>query len=171
MAPENKEELYFANLTANTSFQKTFANENEKEPLITMLNVFLARKLAHPIVEVHIKNPYMAGQTSENRDSVFDILCEDSEGCQFMVEMQVGRQAYFVKRVLYYVCMAVANSGQKGNWDFDFVPIYSISFLNFELDFGNDDVIQYISLSNELHPEIRYDYIVDPYKPCFRQRF
>ena len=159
MVTENEEERYFANLTANTSFQKTFANEKEKEPLITMLNVFLAKKLAHPIVDVHIKNPYVAGQTNENRDSVFDILCKDSEGRQFMVEMQVGRQAYFLKRIIFYVCMAIANDAPKGDWDFNFTPIYSISFLNFELDFGNDDVIQYVSLSNELHPEIRYNYI------------
>jgi predicted transposase/invertase (TIGR01784 family) len=31
--------------------------------------------------------------------------------------------------------------------------------MDFDLDFRNNDVIQYISLSNEDHPEIRYDYI------------
>jgi hypothetical protein len=55
--------------------------------------------------------------------------------------------------------MAITNSGKKGNWDFNYPKIYSLSFLNFELDFGNDDVIQYLSFSNEDHPEIRYDYI------------
>jgi len=157
MDTENEEII--ADLTADMPFKKTFANEEEKEPLITMLNVFLAWKLTHPIVDVHIKNPYVAGQTSENRDSIFDIYCKDSEGKQFLVEVQVGKQAYFIKRVLYYACMAIANSGKKGDWDFNFPPVYSLSFMNFDLDFKNDDLVQYISLSNDAHPEIRYDYI------------
>jgi predicted transposase/invertase (TIGR01784 family) len=150
---------YYADLKLDMPFKKTFANENEKEPLIVLLNVFLARKLASPIVDVDIKNPYIKGQTLENRDSIFDILCEDAKGNKFIVEVQVGKQAFFIKRVLFYACMAIANSGKKGNWDFDYPKIYSLSFLNFELDFKNDDVVQYISLSNEEHPEIRYDYI------------
>jgi len=157
MVEENEEVI--AHLTADMGFKKTFANENEKEPLITLLNVFLERKLARPIVDVHIKNPYVAGQTAENRDSIFDIYCKDSEGKQFLVEVQVGKQAYFIKRVIYYVCMAIANSGKKGEWDFDFPPVYSISFMNFDLDFKNGDVIQYISLSNDVYPEIRYNYM------------
>jgi predicted transposase/invertase (TIGR01784 family) len=150
---------YYADLKLDMPFKKTFANENEKEPLIVLLNVFLERKLNSPIVDVDIKNPYIKGQTFENRDSIFDILCEDANGNKFLVEVQVGKQAFFIKRVLFYACMAIANSGKKGNWDFNYPKIYSLSFLNFELDFGNDDLVQYLSLSNEDHPEIRYDYI------------
>jgi predicted transposase/invertase (TIGR01784 family) len=149
----------YADLKLDMPFKKTFANEREKEPLIVLLNAFLARKLEHPIADVRIKNPYVPGQTSENRDSVFDILCEDSTGSKFLVEVQVGRQAFFVKRVLFYACMAIANSGVKGDWDFNYPPVYALSFMDFDLDFRNDDVIQYLSLSNEDHPEIRYDYI------------
>jgi len=154
------EELPFADLTADTAFKKTFANEKEKEPLIVLLNAFLEKVLAHPIVDVNIKNPYVLGQTLENRDSVFDILCEDSAGNQFLVEVQVGRQAYFIKRVLFYVCMAIANSAKKGEWDFDYQPVYSLSFMSFDLhDFRNDDMVQYLGISNIVHPEIRYDFI------------
>jgi predicted transposase/invertase (TIGR01784 family) len=150
---------YFADLKVDMPFKKTFANENEKEPLIVMLNVFLAKKLAHPIVDVDIKNPYVAGQTVENRDSIFDIRCEDSQGNRFIVEVQIGKQAYFIKRVLFYACMAIADSGKKGDWDFNYAPVYTLSFLSFDLDFGNDDIVQHLSLSNDSYPEIRYNYI------------
>ncbi|MDR0515975.1 MAG: Rpn family recombination-promoting nuclease/putative transposase [Fibromonadaceae bacterium] len=149
----------FADLKLDMPFKKTFANESEKEPLIVMLNVFLARKLKHPIVDVHIKNPYAPGQTFENRDCIFDILCKDAKGNKFLVEVQVGRQAFFIKRVLFYACMAVTDNGKKGDWDFNYPPVYTLSFMDFDLDFKNNDVIQYLSLSNEDHPEIRYDYI------------
>jgi predicted transposase/invertase (TIGR01784 family) len=55
--------------------------------------------------------------------------------------------------------MAVTNNAEKGDWDFNYPPVYTLSFMDFDLDFKNDDVIQYISLSNEDHPEIRYDYV------------
>jgi len=154
MAEKNEE--CFADLTVDMPFKKTFANEQEKEPLITMLNVFLEKALRHPIVDVSIKNPYVPGQTLENRDSIFDILCQDSEGSKFMVEVQVGKQSYFIKRVFYYVCMAIANSGQKGDWDFDYPPVYSLSFMNFDLeDLRNDDVVQHFGICNLAYPEIR----------------
>ncbi|MDR3000664.1 MAG: Rpn family recombination-promoting nuclease/putative transposase, partial [Fibromonadaceae bacterium] len=150
---------YYADLTVDMPFKKTFANEKDKEPLIVMLNVFLEKKLTYPIVDVDIKNPYVPGETIENRDSVFDILCEDSQGSKFLVEVQVGKQAYFIKRVLFYACMAITKSGKKGNWDFNYPAVYSLSFLNFDLDFGNNDIVQYLSLSNDNYPEIRYGYI------------
>ncbi|MDR0517351.1 MAG: Rpn family recombination-promoting nuclease/putative transposase [Fibromonadaceae bacterium] len=150
----------FADLKLDMPFKKTFANESEKEPLIVMLNVFLERKLSSPIVDVHIKNPYTPGQTFESRDAVFDIFCKDAKGNKFLVEVQVGRKAFFIKRVLFYACMAVTNSGVKGNWDFNYPPVYCLSFMDFDLvDFRNDNVIQYVSLSNEDYPEIRYNYI------------
>jgi predicted transposase/invertase (TIGR01784 family) len=149
----------FADLKLDMPFKKTFANESEKEPLIVMLNVFLERKLSSPIVDVHIKNPYSPGQTFENRDAVFDIFCKDAKGNKFLVEVQVGRKAFFIKRVLFYACMAITNNAEKGEWDFNYPPVYTLSFMDFDLDFKNGDVIQYISLSNEDHPEIRYDYI------------
>jgi predicted transposase/invertase (TIGR01784 family) len=64
--------------------------------------------------------------------------------------------------------MAVANLAKKGKmesrgkkvpYDYNIPVVYTLSFLDFDADFGKgcDEVIQYISLSNELHPEIRYD--------------
>jgi predicted transposase/invertase (TIGR01784 family) len=55
--------------------------------------------------------------------------------------------------------MAVTDNGKKGDWDFNYPPVYTLSFMDFDLDFKNDDVIQYLSFSNEDHPEIRYGYI------------
>ena len=58
--------------------------------------------------------------------------------------------------------MAVANSGKRGkDWDFDFPRIYSLNFLNFDLDIWEkcDEIVQYLSLQNDNHPEIQHDYI------------
>ncbi len=152
----------YADLTLDLPFKKAFASEEDKELLIALLNAFLEKKLKQPITDVVIKNPYVKGQAMHNRDSIFDIRCQDSQGNRFIVEVQIGKQVHFIKRTLFYICMAIANNGVKGgNWDFDYPPVYTLSFLDFELDFGkgNDDVVQYLSLSNEEHPEIRYNFI------------
>jgi len=158
LAPKGK----FAQLTLDFPFKKTFASEGGENVLIALLNAFLERKLAHPITQVVIQNPYIQGQTKASRDAILDIRCQDSMGNRFIVEMQIGRQEHFIKRVIYYLSMAIADSARKGeDWDFNFPNLYSLNFLNYDLCFGkgNDSVVQYLCLCNEEHPEIKYDYL------------
>ena len=152
----------FAQLTLDFPFKKTFATEGDEDLLIALLNAFLERKLAHPITQVVIQNPYIQGQTKASRDAILDIRCQDSEGNRFIVEMQIGRQEHFIKRVIYYLSMAILDSGKKGeDWDFNFPNVYSLNFLNYDLYFGknNDNVVQYLCLCNEDFPDVKYDYM------------
>jgi len=152
----------YADLTQDFVFKKAFASEQDKELLISLLNAFLERKLKHPIMDVTIKNPYIQGETLINRDSILDIRCKDSEGNHFIVEMQVSQQHFFIKRAIHYLCMSIANSAKKGeDYDFDFPKSYSLNFLDFDIDFGENcnEVVQYYSFSNEDHPENRLDFL------------
>jgi len=152
------------------TFKKAFANEQCKDLLLFLLNTFLKRVLKKPIKDVKIIHTALLGKTKRKRSAVFDVHCEDASGARFIVEMQVQEQEYFIKRSLFYICMAVANLAKKGKmeskgkkipYDYNIPVVYTLSFLNFDLDFGKgcDEVVQYISLSNELHPEVRYDLI------------
>jgi hypothetical protein len=51
------------------------------------------------------------------------------------------------------------HKNKKIPYDFNFPVIYTLSFLQFDLDFGKgcDEVIQYLSVSNNTHPDVRYD--------------
>lgn len=83
--------------------------------------------------------------TEEERSSRFDVYCEDETGRCFQVEMQNWSQKHFYKRAVYYsslVLMDQAAKAQKefretvgkvsGNgWDYNFQPLYVVSFLNF----------------------------------------
>jgi predicted transposase/invertase (TIGR01784 family) len=84
--------------------------------------------------------------------------------------MQVEEQEHFIKRSLFYICMAIANLAKKGKmeskgkkipYNYNIPVVYSLSFLNFDLDFGKncDEVVQHISLHNVFHPDVRYDHI------------
>jgi len=152
----------YADLTTDMVFKKAFASEQDKELLINLLNAFLERKLKHPITDVTIKNPYIQGETLQNRDSIVDIRCKDTEDNHFIVEMQVSPQHFFIKRAIHYLCVSIANSGKKGDdYDFDIPKSYSLNFLDFDIDIlkNRSDVVQYFSLSNDDDPEIKLDYM------------
>jgi len=49
--------------------------------------------------------------------------------------------------------------GKDVPYDYNIPVVYTLSFLSFEVNFGKDcnELIQYLSISNDLHPEVRYD--------------
>jgi len=158
----------YAPFTLDFTFKKAFASEQSKDLLLFMLNTFLERVLKKPITDVKVIHTVQLGKTRKNRGAVFDIQCEDASGTRFIVEMQVEEQKHFIKRSLFYLCMAVANLAKKGKmeskgkkipYDYNILVVYTLNFLDFDADFGKncDEVIQYLSLSNDLHPEVRYD--------------
>jgi len=160
----------FAPLILDSTFKKAFANERSKELLLFLLNTFLEKVLKEPIKDVKIIHTVQTGKTRRNRGAVFDIQCEDASGARFIVEMQVEEQKYFIKRSLFYISMAIANLAKKGKmeskgkkipYDYNIPVIYTLSFLNYNSDFGKNcnEVVQYLSLSNELHPKVRYDIV------------
>ena len=158
----------FAPFTLDFTFKKAFASEQCTDLLLFLLNTFLDRVLKEPIIDVKVIHTVQLGKTRKKRGAVFDIQCEDASGARFIVEMQVEEQKHFIKRSLFYLCMAVANLAKKGKmeskgkkvpYDYNIPVVYTLSFLDFDADFGKgcDEVIQYLSLSNELHPEVRYE--------------
>jgi predicted transposase/invertase (TIGR01784 family) len=158
----------FAPFTLDFTFKKAFASEQCTDLLLFLLNTFLERVLKEPIIDVKVIHTVQLGKTIRKRGAVFDIQCEDASGARFIVEMQVEEQKHFIKRSLFYLCMAVANLAKKGKmesrgkkipYDYNIPVVYTLSFLDFDADFGKgcDEVIQYLSLSNELHPEVRYE--------------
>jgi predicted transposase/invertase (TIGR01784 family) len=54
------------------------------------------------------------------------------------------------------IISSLATKGKK--FDFNIPKLYSISFLEFELDFGKGctEVIQHLSMRNDKHPEVSY---------------
>jgi predicted transposase/invertase (TIGR01784 family) len=150
----------FAPLTLDFTFKKAFANQRSTELLLFLLNTFLADRLKSPIKEVSILSGEQLGRTKFNRKAVFDVYCQDATGARFIVEIQVDKQEHFISRTFYYLCMTIANLAKKGKkYDFNIPKLYSISFLDFDLDFGKGctEVVQHLSIRNDLHPEVSYD--------------
>jgi predicted transposase/invertase (TIGR01784 family) len=158
----------FAQFTLDFTFKRVFSEEECKDLLLFLLNTFLAMVLKKPIVEVEIINPIQQARSRKGRGAVFDMHCEDASGARFIVEMQLREEKCFIKRAFFYLCLEVSKLAKKGKmenreknvrYDFNYPVVYTLSFLNFDLDFGKgcDEAVQYICLSNRLHPSVHYD--------------
>jgi predicted transposase/invertase (TIGR01784 family) len=156
----------FAPLTLDFMFKRAFATEKNKHILISLINSFLSEKMENPLKEVLLINTVQPPKTGEHRGAIFDLHCEDTLGNRFIVEMQLAGQMHFIERTLLYISHAIVNVAKKGGeYDYSLPRIYSLSFLDFvprdigEVGDGSEESVQYISLANDKHPEIRYKYI------------
>ena len=58
---------------------------------------------------------------------VTDLLCEDTDGGKFIVEMQNCPQNYFFNRGFYYICRMISRQVERGpEWKYDLLPVYGI---------------------------------------------
>ena len=131
----------YADLTFDKGFKIVLGRIGSEEVLRNLLN----RLLGTSIVHLEYRNTEYPGMTEEERSSRFDVYCEDENGSCFQVEMQNWSQKYFYKRAIYYstlVLMDQAARAQKEfrktageragkSWDYNFQPLYVVSFLNF----------------------------------------
>ena len=75
-----------------------------------------------------------------DKDATMDVLCE-SEGRQFLVEMQRRKQAWFTRRMLYYGASMFHAQLKKGeNYD-KLCPVFVICFMDFVLPHEDDKPI------------------------------
>ena len=127
----------YADMTLDKGFKIVLGRPGSEEILKNLLNRLLGTRIA---VLEYRSNEY-PGMTEDDRESRFDIYCKDEDGGSFVIEMQNWQQKYFNKRAVYYSSLAVQNQAveeyhrQKrdlgGKWNYDFRPLYVVSFLNF----------------------------------------
>lgn len=128
----------YADLTLDKGFKIVLGCPGSEGVLKNLLNCLLGTK----IVDLEYRSQEYPGMTEEDRSSRFDVFCRDVEGNGFLIEMQNWSQKYFNKRAVYYSSVAVQNQAVEEfhrqrdvlgrEWDYDFRPLYVVSFLNFK---------------------------------------
>ena len=127
----------YADMTLDKGFKIVLGSPGSEEILKSMLN----RLLGTGIVHLEYRPSEFPGMTEDDRASRFDVHCRDEDGGDFVIEMQNWSQRYFNKRAVYYSSLAVQNQAVeeyrrqkeelKSDWNYDFKPLYVVSFLNF----------------------------------------
>ena len=130
-------------------FKKIFDAEGNKDALLELLRELIPER---KIVDIRYdrkkkrkKSPFVDGH-----DAIFDVECIDERGARFVVEMQVEEQLHFHERALFYATFPIQEQvqAQQKQMDprthdeqFDFPPVYVISFLNFTLHKWDDRIL------------------------------
>ena len=156
----------FLNPFTDVGFKKLFGQEVNKFLLIEFLNDLLVGE--HHVVDISFMNKEIVPEAFAGRVVIFDILCKDTDGSYFIIEMQNQYQDYFFDRGLYYLCRMIGNQGKRGtDWNYQIYPVYGIYFLNFRLPqlvkFRTDVVLSDRENGVVMNNKLRQIYLSLPY--------
>ncbi len=91
------------------AFKKVFGIERNKDILMHFINDILEFKDGRQIQKVTFLKPAQDPEVVAKKQSIVDVLCEDENGKQYIIEMQVARVKGFEKRAQYYAAKAYVN--------------------------------------------------------------
>ena len=110
MGEQNPHERY-ANFYTDFAFKKLFGSEANKECLLSFLNALLEDK--EEIRDLTYLNVEHLGHAAAERKAVFDVLCENSKGEKFLIEMQKAEHDYFKDRAVLYKAFLIIKGKQE----------------------------------------------------------
>lgn len=115
------------------AFKKVFGAEKHKDILIHFLNDVLAQSEGIKIMEVNFLNPIQDPDALAKKQSIVDVLCKDSYGRQYIIEMQVARVDGFEERAQYYAAKAYTSQMNRGGLYEHLKEVIFIAILDYEL--------------------------------------
>ena len=136
------------NLRSDVGFKAVFADRNNKDILIGVLNQILPP-------EVRIEDIKEYSDREQRRDvpygkkTVLDLVCVDRDDRTFVVEMQASEEDFFFERCVYYASGLYHLELSDGVRYKGLRPVYVVSFLNYRLRHDDEslwDTDHFISL-------------------------
>ncbi|MGL9717405.1 MAG: Rpn family recombination-promoting nuclease/putative transposase [Wolbachia sp.] len=117
----------------NYAFRRIFGNKDNKDILIHFLNDILSRTGENKIEEVTFLSTILDPDIASKKESIVDVLCEDSTGVKFICEMQVARVSGFEKRAQFYASKAYSSQASVGSKYQDLKEVIFIAITDFVL--------------------------------------
>ena len=137
---KDKNELApFVNLRSDVGFKAVFADKNNKDILIGVLNQILPP-------EARIEDIKEYSDREQRRDvpygkkTVLDLVCVDKDDRTFIVEMQAAEEDYFFERCVYYASGLYHLELSDGERYKGLRPVYVVSFLNYSLKHDDESL-------------------------------
>ena len=119
---------------ADLTFKKIFGNHPDL--LISLLNALLPLSEDQRIQSIEYLPTELVPVDPIHKDTIVDVRCQDIEGRQFVVEMQMAWTDAFKQRVLFNASKAYVSQAEMGYKYEDLQPVYSLNLVNdiFEKD-------------------------------------
>ena len=130
---EKRQELApFVNLRSDVGFKAVFADRNNKDILIGVLNQILP-----PEARIEDIKEYSDREQQQDviygKKTVLDLVCVDRDDRTFVVEMQASEEDFFFERCVYYASGLYHLELSDGVRYKGLRPVYVVSFLNYRL--------------------------------------
>ena len=113
---------------ADLTFKLVFGEH--KDLVMSLLNALLPLEPDGQIVSVEYWPSELVPENPGKKDSVVDVRCEDQQGRQFIVEMQLYWNQYFKNRVLLNASKAVVKQLKEGEGYNLIHPVYCLNLIN-----------------------------------------
>lgn len=171
MATKIKHSKY-VNPMIDVAFRYIFGTEKNKN----LLKVLLEHVFRKEIQEITYDNTAQVGESLDSRNAYFDVFCKDADGSDFIVECQVKEQEHFTERAVFYTSRAISNQAPKGEWDYNFCPVYFLGLTDFRIPESvrhSNDYVHRFSLINEetgetMTDNVRYVFMeVGPFQKAY----
>ncbi|WP_339047307.1 Rpn family recombination-promoting nuclease/putative transposase [Candidatus Mesenet endosymbiont of Phosphuga atrata] len=105
----------FLDARNDIAFKRIFGTEKNKDILIHFLNDILGFTGLGAILEVEFLTTVLDPEIASKKQSIVDILCKDSQGLRYIVEMQFTKTKGFEKRAQYYAAKAYSGQADQGD--------------------------------------------------------
>ncbi|UCM85920.1 MAG: Rpn family recombination-promoting nuclease/putative transposase [Rickettsia endosymbiont of Culicoides impunctatus] len=106
-------------------FRQIFGTEKNKDILVHFLNDVLSLEENEKIINVTFLPTNQDPDIAAYRQSIVDVLCQDQNGNQIIVEMQVSKHKGFEKRAQYYAAKAYSQQILEEDEEYKKMAVYA----------------------------------------------
>ncbi|GBU25388.1 hypothetical protein R83H12_02031 [Fibrobacteria bacterium R8-3-H12] len=124
------EPVRFAPFFIDWTFKSVLGKAGGEALLMAIINDFLARVLPHPIRKIKYLPTELLGITQKSKKVIFDILCEDSAGDKYLIEMQNAKLKTASDRIRLYISRLQSESLDSGAKNYRLPSNFFIGILN-----------------------------------------
>ncbi|CAH2210413.1 MULTISPECIES: Rpn family recombination-promoting nuclease/putative transposase [Wolbachia] len=151
----------------DVAFRRIFGSEKNKNILIHFLNDILGFSTSDQIMEIEFLSTIMDPEIASDKQSIVDVLCKDSIGNRFVIEMQLARDKGFEKRAQLYAAKAYSRQLDKsGNYihlqKVFFIAISNCNLLPEEVDYISTHNIRDIKTNGHYLKDLQFVFIELP---------
>ena len=137
---DNEEVIMLQELSVPTNsdwlFRRIFGDEENIASLQALLQAVLGLD-SEDLAEISLLNPYTRQEHAGDKYGILDVKLKTAGGKVIDVEIQVARERYFQRRILFYLSKMVAEQMKKGD-SYDVVKkAISVTILDHELLVGS----------------------------------
>ena len=115
------------------AFRRIFGTERHKDILNRFINDILGLEDDYQVKNVQFLSTILDAEVPSEKQVIVDVLCTDQRGAQILIEMQVAKEADFIKRVQFYAGRAYSKQARAGGKYKHLKEVIVISIVNFIL--------------------------------------